>query len=185
MGSKNGREFRAASLRRWRPRSLSCSSSPSVRPLHVFGSADELAVDVFFPIAAMLHFGDPDWYDEYVGPLRAYYTQADKKQVSHPIDSIGPRFPVLEPRAHLHAITGGTAANPRRAPIGIGTTTRRAIDQAGSTTRGGRCWAQGRRRGRRGRQGEARGERCARHARAEQRGEMSLSRGRGRTDIGR
>lgn len=29
----------------------------------------------------MLHFGDPDWYDQYVGPLRANYTQADKVQV--------------------------------------------------------------------------------------------------------
>lgn len=38
-------------------------------------------IDVFFPIAAMLHFGDPDWYDRYVGPLRANYTQADKIQV--------------------------------------------------------------------------------------------------------
>lgn len=32
----------------------------------------------------MVHFGDPDWYELYVEPMRAYYTQADKKQVSSP-----------------------------------------------------------------------------------------------------
>ncbi|KAM0750239.1 hypothetical protein T439DRAFT_326189 [Meredithblackwellia eburnea MCA 4105] len=39
---------------------------------------------VFFPIAAMLHFGDPDWYDVYVEPLRAHYVQPEKVQVEPP-----------------------------------------------------------------------------------------------------
>ncbi|KAL8293429.1 hypothetical protein RQP46_000130 [Phenoliferia psychrophenolica] len=39
---------------------------------------------VFFPIAAMLHFGDPDWYDHYVEPLRPHFVQVDKKQVEPP-----------------------------------------------------------------------------------------------------
>lgn len=30
----------------------------------------------------MLHYGDPDWYERYVGPLRAAYRQDSKPQVS-------------------------------------------------------------------------------------------------------
>jgi len=30
----------------------------------------------------MLHYGDPDWYERYVGPLRAAYRQDNKPQVS-------------------------------------------------------------------------------------------------------
>jgi hypothetical protein len=29
----------------------------------------------------MLHYGDPDWYEQYVGPLRAAYRKDDKPQV--------------------------------------------------------------------------------------------------------
>lgn len=30
----------------------------------------------------MLHYGDPDWYERYVGPLRAAYRQDNVPQVS-------------------------------------------------------------------------------------------------------
>ncbi|KAI5481832.1 hypothetical protein MNV49_000109 [Pseudohyphozyma bogoriensis] len=35
---------------------------------------------VFFPIAIMLHYGDPDWYDRHVGPIRDHFIKADKPQ---------------------------------------------------------------------------------------------------------
>ncbi|SCV69537.1 BQ2448_2557 [Microbotryum intermedium] len=38
--------------------------------------------DVFIPIAAMLHYGDPDWYEQYVGPLRSNYRKDDLPQIA-------------------------------------------------------------------------------------------------------
>ncbi|SCZ97037.1 BZ3500_MvSof-1268-A1-R1_Chr4-2g06946 [Microbotryum saponariae] len=37
---------------------------------------------VFIPIAAMLHYGDPDWYEQYVGPLRSNYRKDDLPQIA-------------------------------------------------------------------------------------------------------
>ncbi|GAA5944534.1 Pet100p [Sporobolomyces koalae] len=39
---------------------------------------------VFFPVCAMLHYGDPDWYEKYVGPLRASYRQDNTPQIEPP-----------------------------------------------------------------------------------------------------
>ncbi|GAA5878229.1 hypothetical protein JCM16303_002693 [Sporobolomyces ruberrimus] len=39
---------------------------------------------VFFPVCAMLHYGDPDWYEKYVGPIRAAYRQDNLPQVEPP-----------------------------------------------------------------------------------------------------
>lgn len=36
---------------------------------------------VFFPIAIMLRYGDPDWYDNYVLPYKPAFVRADKEQV--------------------------------------------------------------------------------------------------------
>ncbi|GAA5854770.1 hypothetical protein JCM9279_000939 [Rhodotorula babjevae] len=42
---------------------------------------------VFAPVATMLHYGDPDWYERWVGPHRADYRKEDIKQVEPPRDT--------------------------------------------------------------------------------------------------
>ncbi|GAA5956503.1 hypothetical protein JCM21900_000594 [Sporobolomyces salmonicolor] len=39
---------------------------------------------VFLPVYAMLHYGDPDWYERYVGPVRAAYRKDDVPQMEPP-----------------------------------------------------------------------------------------------------
>lgn len=38
------------------------------------------------PVYAMLHYGDPEWYETWVGPLRSAFRKDQTKQVSllHP-----------------------------------------------------------------------------------------------------
>ena len=38
--------------------------------------------DVFVPIGAMLHYGDPEWYERHVGPFRSAFRMDHKKQAS-------------------------------------------------------------------------------------------------------
>ncbi|GAA6051515.1 hypothetical protein JCM3770_000392 [Rhodotorula araucariae] len=42
---------------------------------------------VFAPVACMLHYGDPDWYERWVGPFRAAYRKEDIKQIEPPRDT--------------------------------------------------------------------------------------------------
>ncbi|GJN88311.1 hypothetical protein Rhopal_001276-T1 [Rhodotorula paludigena] len=42
---------------------------------------------VFCPVAAMLHYGDPEWYERWVGPLRSSFRRDEIKQVEPPRDS--------------------------------------------------------------------------------------------------
>ncbi|KAK4053189.1 hypothetical protein OIV83_001924 [Microbotryomycetes sp. JL201] len=44
----------------------------------------KFALYVFVPIAAMIHYGDPDWYERHVGPLREWYRRDDLRQVAPP-----------------------------------------------------------------------------------------------------
>ncbi|GAA6012400.1 hypothetical protein JCM10207_007074 [Rhodosporidiobolus poonsookiae] len=41
---------------------------------------------VFCPVAAMLHYGDPDWYERWIAPLRGAYRKDDIKQIEPPRD---------------------------------------------------------------------------------------------------
>ena len=87
--------------------------------------------DVFAPVATMLHYGDPDWYERWVGPHRADYRKEDIKQVRPPL-SFSPRHRALPSpadslpfarRSSLHAtrpssrpssLASGTSASPAR-----------------------------------------------------------------------
>ncbi|GAA5882422.1 hypothetical protein JCM3774_001835 [Rhodotorula dairenensis] len=42
---------------------------------------------VFLPVYAMLHYGDPEWYEKWVGPLRSDFRKDATKQVEPPKDS--------------------------------------------------------------------------------------------------
>lgn len=58
--------------------------------------------DVFLPVYAMLHYGDPEWYEKWVGPLRSGFRRDDAKQVSLPFPSLPPLpdKPRYSPRTH-------------------------------------------------------------------------------------
>ena len=47
--------------------------------------------DVFLPVYAMLHYGDPEWYEKWVGPLRSDFRKDDTKQVRPPVSLTGAR----------------------------------------------------------------------------------------------
>ncbi|GAA5992465.1 hypothetical protein JCM10908_000829 [Rhodotorula pacifica] len=42
---------------------------------------------VFLPVYAMLHYGDPEWYEKWVGPLRSGFRRDDTKQMEPPKDT--------------------------------------------------------------------------------------------------
>ncbi|BGO89858.1 hypothetical protein NBRC10512_005628 [Rhodotorula toruloides] len=42
---------------------------------------------VFLPVYAMLHYGDPDWYEKWISPLRPAFRRDDAKQIEPPKDS--------------------------------------------------------------------------------------------------
>ncbi|GAA5973345.1 hypothetical protein JCM8115_006280 [Rhodotorula mucilaginosa] len=42
---------------------------------------------VFLPVYAMLHYGDPEWYEKWVGPLRSDFRKDDTKQMEPPKDT--------------------------------------------------------------------------------------------------
>ena len=52
-----------------------------VRPLSESHLASREFTDVFLPVYAMLHYGDPEWYEKWVGPLRSDFRKDDTKQV--------------------------------------------------------------------------------------------------------
>ncbi|BGP14159.1 hypothetical protein JCM10213v2_002099 [Rhodosporidiobolus nylandii] len=39
------------------------------------------------PVGAMLHYGDPEWYEKWVAPLRSAYRKDDVKQITPPKDT--------------------------------------------------------------------------------------------------
>ncbi|KWU41738.1 hypothetical protein RHOSPDRAFT_11659, partial [Rhodotorula sp. JG-1b] len=42
---------------------------------------------VFLPVYAMLHYGDPEWYEKWIGPLRSDFRKDDTKQMEPPKDT--------------------------------------------------------------------------------------------------
>ncbi|BGP54121.1 hypothetical protein JCM8202_003121 [Rhodotorula sphaerocarpa] len=42
---------------------------------------------VFMPVYAMLHYGDPEWYETWVGPLRSAFRKDQTKQIDPPKDT--------------------------------------------------------------------------------------------------
>ena len=55
-------------------------SPPSLSSLRVSSHFSRFA-DVFLPVYAMLHYGDPEWYEKWIGPLRSDFRKDDTKQV--------------------------------------------------------------------------------------------------------
>lgn len=54
-----------------------CPSATQSRPTTDYATP----ADVFVPIGAMLHYGDPEWYEKHVGPFRSAFRMDHKKQV--------------------------------------------------------------------------------------------------------
>lgn len=66
--------------------SLCTPSSPPSPPPRLLMTSVSRSTDVFMPVYAMLHYGDPEWYETWVGPLRSAFRKDQTKQVSllHP-----------------------------------------------------------------------------------------------------
>ncbi|GAA5837058.1 hypothetical protein JCM11251_004488 [Rhodosporidiobolus azoricus] len=47
----------------------------------------KFALYVFCPVATMLHYGDPEWYERWVAPLRSDFRKDDVKQIEPPRDT--------------------------------------------------------------------------------------------------
>jgi len=70
---------------------------------------------VFFPVGVMFYFGNPDWYQKHVVPLRDKFWPPEQKTIKPPHDSETLRSELARLRAERHAkreATSAVAADP-------------------------------------------------------------------------